>query len=183
MRLSDWRKSAPTREAMSAKVVGVVEPVLRTLGADRDPECWVVWGDDPSTRWVVLAPTDAGLIVAHVRVAIPGEGPRASAKLVRWNRVQLGELGVETQTGRRLVTFQAEGHVLRGVDEEADAVGAFAIRLIAAADGRPLPAAASSSRAARPTRAGAGRNPRAATPPTAPTPPARKSRPTARTQG
>jgi hypothetical protein len=177
MRLSEWRKAAPTREAMSAKVVGVVEPVLQTLGADRDPECWVVWGDDPSMRSVILAPTEPGLIVAHVRVSIPGEGPRASAKLIRWNRVQLGELGVETQTGRRLVTFQTEGHVLRGVDEEAEAVGAFAIRLIAAADGRPV--AATAVRSPRPPRSGSGRSVR----PTTAKPPARKSRQTQRTQG
>ena len=183
MRLSDWRKSAPTREAMSARVVGIVEPVLRTLGADHDPECWVVWGDDPSIRSVVLAPTDAGLIVVHVRVNIPGEGPRASAKLARWNRVQLGELGVETQTGRRLVTFQAEGHVLRGVDDEADAVGAFAIRLIAAADGRPLPAAASSPRSARAARVGSGRSSRSTTPTTPLAQPARASRQTPRAKG
>jgi hypothetical protein len=180
MRLSGWRKSAPTREAMSAKVVGVVEPVLRTLGADSDPECWIVWGDDPSLRSVILAPTDAGLIVAHVRVNIPGEGPRASAKLVRWNRAQLGELGVETQSGRRLVTFQAEGHVLRGVDETADAVGAFAIRLIMAADGRPLPAVVSPARGARPARTASGRSARASTPPPSP---ARPSRKTQRPQG
>lgn len=138
MRLSDWRRKAPHRESMSAKVLALVEPVLDAMGADADPECWVAWGDDPSVRYTVLVPTDAGLIVAHVRVSHVGEGPRATAKVVRWPRVQLGELAVETQGGRRLLSFQVEGQILRGVDAEADQVSGFALGLLAAADGRTV---------------------------------------------
>ena len=114
-----------------------------TLGAERDPECWVAWGDDPAVRYLVLAPTPSGLVQLNVRVNVPGEGPRAGGKIVRWARVQLGELGVEIQGGHRLVTFQVETLVLNGVDEAADRVAAFAQALFAAIDGRPIaPAAA-----------------------------------------
>src|SRR5439155_25391453 len=89
MRLSEWRALAKPRESMSQKVVDVIEPVLRTLGADDDPHVWVAWGDDPAARYTVLAPTPPGLAVAAVRVNVPQEGPRVAAKLVRWSRVQL----------------------------------------------------------------------------------------------
>jgi hypothetical protein len=139
MRLSEWRATAPSRDAASSKVAAVVDPVLAALGAVDDPHGWVAWGDEPSTRYAILIPTEPGLVVCFVRVMVPGEGPRASAKLVRWNRVAIGELAVEAQHGHRLLSFQVEGQVLRGVDAEADDVAAFALRVIAAIDGRPLP--------------------------------------------
>jgi hypothetical protein len=139
MRLSDWRASQPTRESMTLKVLGVVEPVLTVMGAEKDPQCWVAWGDDPSIRYTILVPTAAGLLVCAVRVNVPGEGPRASAKLARWNRVQLGELAVETQAGHRITTFQVEQHVLRGGDTAAGPIADFALALFAAVDGRPIP--------------------------------------------
>ncbi len=143
MRLSEWRASAPTRDAMTLKVLAVIEPVLAAMGADPDPYCWVAWGDDPSIRYSILVPIAPGLVTCVVRVSVPGEGPRASAKLVRWSRVQLGELAVETQAGHRLVTFQVEQHVLRGGDAVADRIGGFALALFAAVDGRPMPDLAS----------------------------------------
>jgi len=136
MRFSEWRTTAPTKDAVTPKVVGVLEPVLASLGAGRDPECWVVWGDDPSVRWTLFAPTAAGLVECAVRVNVPGEGPRVAAKLVRWPRVQIGDLAVEAQGGHRLVSTQVEGVVLRGVDAEADRVVLFVRRLLDAADGR-----------------------------------------------
>jgi hypothetical protein len=167
VRLSAWRAAAPNREAGGPKVAAVVEPVLAAMGAGPDPSCWVAWGEEPAVRYTILVPTEPGLIVAFVRVTVPGEGPRASAKLVRWNRVQVGELGVETQAGHRLLSFQVEGVVLRGVDDEADHVAAFAIRLIAAIDGRPLPA--------EPPASGSGRTKPAAQKPAAQKPAAQKS--------
>ncbi len=149
MRFSEWRATAPRREAVSPTVMAVLEPVLESLGAGRDPECWVSWGDDPGLRWTLLAPTPAGLVEASVRVNVPGEGPRAAAKLVRWPRVQIGDLTVESQGGHRFVSLQVEGLVLRGVDGEADRIAAFVRRLLDAADGR---AAAEASAAARPGR-------------------------------
>ncbi len=137
MRFSEWRAKAPYRESVSDKVDHVVEAALTTFGADRDPECWVAWGDDPSVRYLLLAPTPGGLIQLNVRVNVPGEGPRASGKVVRWSRVQLGELGVEIQGGHRLVTFQVDTQVLNGVDESADRIADFAQSLFAAVDGRP----------------------------------------------
>jgi hypothetical protein len=136
----------------------VVEAALATLGAERDPECWIVWGDDPSVRYLLLAPTPAGLIQLNVRVNAPGEGPRASGKVVRWSRVQLGELGVEIQGGHRLVSFQAESQVLNGVDDDADRIAAFAHTLFAAVDGRPTPKLVKVPRA---TRASTGRTTKA----------------------
>ena len=106
------------------------------LGAEADPECWVAWGDDPAIRYLLLVPTPSGLSQVNVRVAVPGEGPRAAGKVVRWSRLQLGELGVEIQGGHRLVTFQVENLVLNGADANADAISVFAQALFAAVDGR-----------------------------------------------
>ncbi len=139
MRLSEWRAAAPKKEAVTAKVAAVVDPILEALGAGPDPHSWVAWGDEPASRFTIFVPTDPGLISCFVRVNVPGEGARATTKLVRWNRVSIGELAVETQAGHRLLSFQLESQVLRGVDVEADHVAAFALRVIAAIDGRPLP--------------------------------------------
>lgn len=141
MRLGAWRAAAPHKDAAGPKVAAVVDPVLAALGAESDPHCWVAWGDEPAIRYSIFVPTGPGLIVAFVRANVPGEGPRTTAKLVRWNRVSIGELGVETQAGHRLLTFQIEQQILRGVDDEADEIAAFARRVIAAIDGRPVPPA------------------------------------------
>ena len=106
MRLSGWRAHAPMQDSVSPKVIRIVESALATLGAEADPECWIVWGDDPATPLPDVRPVASGLIQVNVRVTVPGEGPRAAAKVIRWNRVQLGELAVEIQGGHRLVTFQ-----------------------------------------------------------------------------
>ena len=150
MRLSDWRARAPVKEAVGARVIGVLTTGLTTLGAEADPDCWIAWGDDPAVRYLVLAPIPAGLIQLNVRVNVAGEGPRASGKVIRWHRVQLGELGIELQGGHRLATFQIETQVLTGADDVADGIAAFARVLYAAVDGRPIPAPA------RPGRAGGG---------------------------
>ena len=95
-----------------------------------------MWGDDPALALPHLRPDASGLIQVNVRVSVPGEGPRAVGKVVRWNRVQVGELAVEIQGGHRLVTFQVETQVLNGVDDVGDAIGAFARAIFAAVDGR-----------------------------------------------
>jgi hypothetical protein len=155
MRFSEWRGRAPIKDSVGPKVIPVAEAALVTLGADRDPECWVAWGDDPAVRYLILAPTAGGLVQLNVRVNVPGEGPRAGGKIVRWARVQLGELGVEIQGGHRLVTFQVDTLVLNGVDEAADRVAAFAQALFAAIDGRPIAAAAGARRGAPAARTSA----------------------------
>lgn len=160
MRLSGWRAKAPRKDPVSPKVNAIVDSAIVTLGADRDPECWVAWGDDPSIRYLILAPTPSGLAEVHVRVSVPGEGPRAGGKVVRWSRVQLGELVVEIQGGHRLVTFQVGTQVLTGVDDAADAITTFAQTLFAAIDGRNSPVAA----ARKPARATAARKPARAVP-------------------
>ncbi len=136
MRLSEWSAEAPAPEAVTAKVLRVVETVLATFGCDPDPECWVTWGDDPAARWGLLASSSAGLVTLAVRVNIPQEGPRASGKLIRWSRVQAGDFAAEVQGGHRFVSASIEGLVLRGVDDEAERVGRFLQGIFAAIDGR-----------------------------------------------
>ena len=136
MRLSEWRDQAPFPGSVATKVLATIESTLSVLGGEKDPRCWVVWGDDPGSRYMLLVPTATGLLQIAVRVSVPGEGPRSGGKLIRWNRVQLGELAVEQQGGHRLVTFQIETHILHGVDEDADAVADFALWLFAEVDGR-----------------------------------------------
>jgi hypothetical protein len=151
MRLSEWRANAPTKDAGGPKVAAIVDAVIEALGAERDPHCWVAWGEDPAVRYTILIPTEPGLIWSFVRAVVPGEEPRATTKLIRWNRVSIGELTIETQAGHRLLSFQIEQQVLRGADAEADRVAAFAMRVIAFIDGRTIP----------PNIEGAGRAPRA----------------------
>ena len=136
MRLSQWRAAAPHKDAVAPKVQAVIEQALVALGAGSDPDCWVAWGDDPAIRYLLLAPTPSGLVQVNVRVAVPGEGPRATGKVIRWNRLQFGELGVEIQGGHRFVTFQVETFVLNGADATADGIAGFAQALFAAMDGR-----------------------------------------------
>jgi hypothetical protein len=164
MRWSAWRAKAPFKDSVAPRVISVIDDALAGLGADPDPECWVAWADDPSSRYSLLVPTPSGLAVVGVRVMVPGEGPRAGGKIVRWPRVQLGELAIEIQGGHRLVTFQVESHVLNGADAAADAIGEFAQTIFAAVDGRPLPAPAK-SRAAAAKAGSAGRAAKAKTGP------------------
>ena len=121
---------------MVDKVLTPARDALALLGADPDPECWIVWGDDPLVRWTILAPSVSGLVQVNVRVNVPGEGPRAAGKLIRWHRVQIGELSVEIHGGHRMLTFQVETHLLHGADAEAETVAAFVETLFAAMDGR-----------------------------------------------
>jgi hypothetical protein len=136
MLLSEWRKGAPNRETLNNKVLAVLKPVLTDLGADADPAAWVLWGDDPEFRYSVLAPTPAGLIVAAVRLGGNSDGPRVTGKLVRWGKLAVGELSVESSAGHRIVATQVEGQVLKGVDEEADRICEFVRELLAGIDGR-----------------------------------------------
>ncbi len=136
MRLSEWSEHAPHPGSLTPKVMATIVPVLTSLGASEDPSCWIAWGDDPALRYVVLAPTSGGLAQIHVRVNVPQEGPRSSGKLVRWNRISIGELSVEVVGDHRLVGFQVENVVMRGTDHEGDAIAAFALEVLAAVDGR-----------------------------------------------
>ena len=136
MRLSDWQSRAPHPDAMTPRVQGPTIEALALLGAGRDPECWVVWGDDPAARYTILALSMAGLVVINCRVNVPGEGPRAGGKIVRWSRLQVGELSVEVQGGHRVITFQIEQQLLHGVDTDAEEIARFVDTVFAAMDGR-----------------------------------------------
>lgn len=139
MRLSGWRAKAPGRDGISARVTDAVGAILESLGADADPHGWVTWGDETGSRWTLLAPCAAGLAVVNVRAGAPEEGPRAAGRLIRWAKVQLGELSAEAERGHRLVMFQIEGQPIRGADDTADEVAAFAGLALAGLEGRPLP--------------------------------------------
>lgn len=136
MRLSEWQKTPQGDKVMTAKVAAAYEPALRGVGASRDPMAYVVWGDDLGVRYTIFAATDAGLGVCNVRVNVPQEGPRAVAKLIRWQRVTIGDLNVEAHHGHRYVTVHVEGTVLQGVDDAADAITAWIAHLFARIDGR-----------------------------------------------
>lgn len=136
MRLSDWRATERGQAVMTAKVAAAFAPALGVLGAPPDPVAFVAWGDDPNARYTIMAATDAGLIVVNVRVNVPQEGPRAAARLIRWGRVQVGELSVEAHHGHRYLTTQIEGYVLQGVDAAADQIGTWVAHLLACIDGR-----------------------------------------------
>ncbi len=174
MRLSQWRKSAPTNESMSERVLETLKPVLLDLGDDADPDCWITWGDDPG-RYSVLAPTVAGLVTVAVRVGSPVEGPRANGKLIRWPKLTVSELNIEATGGHRVVAVQIENIVLKGVDQEADRICVFVRELVASIDGRtakPIsiavaqgaPKAAEAVAAAAPQAKVAGARPAAAKP-------------------
>ena len=137
MRLAEWVDDAPAPGVVGPRVLGVVEPVLAALGVGVDADVWVIWGEEPEVRWTVLAPTVAGLAMVFVRVNVAQEGPRASGKLTRWPRVQVGDLAVEMQGRHRVVATTVEGQVLRGIDDAADRIAAFVAAIYAAIDGRP----------------------------------------------
>jgi hypothetical protein len=139
MRLSGWRSKAPGRDGINQKVLDTVGPILVSLGAEVDPHCWVTWGDETGGRWTAFAPCLAGLAVVNVRAGGPQEGLRVGGRLVRWSKVQLGELAAESERGHRLVMFQIEGQPIRGTDDKADDVARFAGLALAGLEGRPFP--------------------------------------------
>lgn len=139
MRLSGWRSKAPGREGISPKVLDMVGSILVSLGSEADPHGWVMWGDETGSRWTLMAPCPAGLAVVNVRAGGLQEGARAGGRLIRWSKVQLGELAAESERGHRLVMFQIEGQPIRGTDDKADDVAAFAGLVLAGLEGRPLP--------------------------------------------
>ena len=135
MRLSEYVAAPRNEAAVEPRVLAVVIPALVALGAGEDPEGWLAWGDDPDVRWLFLAPTPAGLVSCSVRVNVSGEGPRAGARVVRWPRVQVGELAIESAaSGLQVASFQIENLVLRGSGAEATAITGFAVSVFAAID-------------------------------------------------
>jgi hypothetical protein len=159
MLLSEWSSVAPSSGCMNQAVLDALGPVLSDMGAGEDPECWVAWGEDPNYKYSVLAPAAAGLVVVAVRLN-PGSdaGPRATAKLVRWPKIQIGEFSIEAAEGRRVVAVQVEGLVLKGTDEAASSICEFVRGLIAGSDGRAVPGpqlVQAAPAAARATKSGA----------------------------
>jgi hypothetical protein len=84
-----------------------------------------------------MAPTPAGLSSVAVRInAGSADGPRATGKLVRWGKLQISEVSVESSGGHRLIAVQVEGQVLKGMDQVADQICEFVLGLLAGIDGR-----------------------------------------------
>lgn len=125
MRLSAWTAIAPHPAALSSEVRAVIGPVLDAIGGDADPHCLPLWGGNPDDRYTLFSLSPTGLVVSAVRVEVPGEGPRITARLVRWSRLQMGELSIETSRGHRVLTMTLENQVLRAADEEADRIAWF----------------------------------------------------------
>jgi hypothetical protein len=119
MRFAEWRDGPEGRQRLPEKVIFLIETVTQTLGADGEVSCYVVRGDQPDSRFQVLAATSAGLMALNVRVNLPQEGPRVSGRLVRWGRVQAGEVAIEGHGGHVQVSAQFEGAVLQGLDSAA----------------------------------------------------------------
>jgi hypothetical protein len=153
MRLSEWRQTERGKKVMTSKQAAAFEPCLRGVGASKDPLAYVIWGDDWQARYTIFAATDAGLATCNVRVNIPQEGPRASAKLIRWHKVAMGDLNVEAHHGHRYVTTQVEGQVMQGIDDDADRITTWVAHLFARIDGRAAPDAVSGLLAAGKTDA------------------------------
>jgi hypothetical protein len=181
MLLSEWSSVAPNSACMNQAVLDVLGPVLSDMGAGEDPECWVAWGEDPDYKYSVLAPTAAGLVVVAVRLNAGGDaGPRATAKLVRWPKIQVGEFSIEAADGHRVVAVQVEGLVLKGTDETASSICEFVRGVVAASDGRAVsgPTAVQAAPGAARTAKSGARGKRAA--PAGAAPAARGSRKGAR---
>jgi hypothetical protein len=141
MRLSDWQVTLRGQKLMTGKVALAFGPALALLGAGLESDAYVAWGDDPDVHYSILVVGDAGLIIVVVRVNVPQEGPRASAKVIRWGRVSIGELSVDVTRGHRQATAQIESYILKGVDDDADLIGAFLGHVLTRIDGRVPPPA------------------------------------------
>lgn len=139
MRLSEWRATERGREVVAEQVAEALGAALAALGAAADPLAYVVWGDDWRVRYQVLAAAPAGLVVLSVRLNVPSEGPRVSGRLVRWNRLQIGELLAEAHSGHYTVTTTLESMVLQGLDADAGRIAAFLAAVLAHVDGRVPP--------------------------------------------
>lgn len=135
MRLGEWRSSATGKKVIPAKVAEVLDSALRALGVPADAVAYVLWGDQPEVRFLVLAASDAGMAYIGVRVNVPQEGPRASGRMIRWSRVQVGEVSVEAHHGHRQVTAQVESQVLQGVDTAGDEIAAWMAEVYRRVDG------------------------------------------------
>jgi hypothetical protein len=139
MRLSDWQATLRGQKLMTGKVAAAYESALSLFGAGPESDAFVAWGDDPDVHYSLLVVGEAGLIIVVVRVNVPLEGPRASAKVVRWGRVAIGELAVEVLRGHKQATAQIDNYILKGVDDEADRIGAFVGHVLMRIDGRSAP--------------------------------------------
>jgi hypothetical protein len=136
MRLSEWRRNAPVRDAIDDRVMTVLKSLLADFGADPDPECYVVWGDHPDLRHSVLVPVAAGLVAIAVRTAEGTQEARATARLIRWPKLALGEFSLEATGERRVVAVQVESFVLKGADAEAGLIAEFVRGLVLQAENR-----------------------------------------------
>ena len=146
-----------SKDAVAPKVLAVVEQALIALGAETDPECWVAWGDDPAIRYLLLVPTPSGLLQVNVRVAVPGEGPRAAGKVSAGAASSWASWGSRSRAVTGWSPSRSRTWSSTAPMRSADAISAFAQALFAAVDGRlvgALDAGEAGGRARSPGRAG-----------------------------
>ena len=98
----------------------------------------------------------AGLVIVASGRNLAGSGPRATAKIVRWSRVQVGELAVETEGPHRMISFQVESIGPRGAPTSRRRDRPLRARACYAADRGPSVAVL---RRRRPAADGAGSRP------------------------
>ena len=116
MQFSDWCETDEGRRRIPEPLVTLIGNAMRTLGVPLDAPAHVIWGDQPGQRFMVMLACDAGLAILGVRPSTPQEGPRVSGRLLRWSRVQVGELAIEAHHGHVQASAQMEGQVLQGLD-------------------------------------------------------------------
>ncbi|MGC8634130.1 MAG: hypothetical protein ACP5VP_05630 [Candidatus Limnocylindrales bacterium] len=135
MRFADWQATPEGSRYLTDRLVPLIESAARTLGAHDATPCYVAWGDQPEARFQVMLSTDGGLGIFNVRVSVPQEGPRLSGRLVRWARVQAGEVTFEAHSGHIQVSAQFEGQVLLGLDEAGERIAEWMTEVYRRVDG------------------------------------------------
>jgi hypothetical protein len=135
MRFADWQATPEGSRYLSDRLVKLIESAAHTLGARDATPCYVAWGEQPEARFQVMLSTDGGLAIFSVRANVPQEGPRLSGRLVRWARVQVGELTFEAHSGHVQVSAQFEGQVLLGLDAAGERIAEWMTEVYRRVDG------------------------------------------------
>ena len=148
MRLSEWRAKAPVREGLGAKTMAVVTPGARRPGRRGGSAGLGPVGRRPGHQVHDLRADDRPASRSCPSGQSRRVGHRATAKIARWSRVQIGDAGRRDR--RPAPDDQLPARVVgppRARRNVADSIGRFALVLLAAIEGRPVAAL----RRARPT--------------------------------
>jgi len=121
---------------MTNKTLAVIRTLVVDMGAEADPECWVVWGEDSESRYSVLVPALAGVISVAVRLSGTDEGPRANGQA---DSLAQADDQRAQRRGRRRASHRGravESYVLKARTIIADRICEFVRGLIATIDNR-----------------------------------------------